>query len=124
MGRLSTTAKAARLAEASDLLGKGLAIGELASRWGIDIPGARRFLVLNGLSKAAAITRRPRGAKAAKHKMVGNEPRWQNADPSGLTADQLDHALRMGIKPSRYAWLLTCPKGGNAVGWKGGNSIG
>ena len=123
MGRLRKAEKQARIDEARDLISQGVAVADLASRWRIDVPGARRFLLLNGLAVAARIRRRPQGSNAAKHKMYGNEPRWQNADPSALTAEQLDHAIRLNIKPSRYAWLLSCPRGGNAGGNKADRSL-
>lgn len=41
--------------------------------------------------------------------------RNRRADPSGLTPDHLDKARRWGIAPSRFAWLLKCPKGGSAT---------
>jgi hypothetical protein len=41
--------------------------------------------------------------------------RNKRADPSYLTEDHLDKARRWGISPTRYAWVLKCPKGGNAT---------
>lgn len=41
-----------------------------------------------------------------------------------LTEAQLEMARRLDITPDRLAWLLTCPRGGNAAGWRGGSAIG
>ncbi len=39
---------------------------------------------------------------------------WQSVcDPSTLTSEQREDAAAFGIEEGRYAWLLTCPKGGN-----------
>lgn len=41
-----------------------------------------------------------------------------------LTEDQLRLCHAAGITPKRMAELLSCPRGGNAAGWRGGSAIG
>lgn len=123
MGRIHRDAVEARIAEALALIPTGVTVRDLSVRWGVETSAAKRFLCRHGLAEARKPRGRPRGSKAAKHKMYGNEPAWQNADPSSLTADQLDHALRLDITPRRYAWLMQCPKGGNAGGDKRNRSL-
>ena len=126
MGRISNALVEARLTEARALMSQGVTVRFLADRWGIERDAAKQFLRRHRLGRKYGMKVVPRKAAAEyrRAKIVGNEPKWQNADPSGLTPDQLDQAMRLGIKPSRYAWLLLCPRGGNAVGWRGGNTIG
>lgn len=50
---------------------------------------------------------------------------WQTADPSQFPDDIITEAQRMLKCDQRHAaWLLSCPKGGNASGWRGGSAIG
>ena len=124
MGRILKSEVDRRLLDARDLIAKGVTIRALSERWGIQREAAKQFLRRHRVKGVPRAIGRPKGSKAANMKIVGNEPEWQNADPSALTDDQRDAALRMGISYTRFAWLLQCPKGGNAVGWSGGNSIG
>ena len=122
MGRLSRSASSARRAEAVLLLSQGVKVVEMATRWGLSEGGARAYLRRLGRPGKQYVPKSG-NPNYGKQKMVGNEPAWQTADPSSLTADQLDHALRLDIKPARYAWLLQCPKGGNAGGDKRNRSL-
>lgn len=124
MGRILQSEVDRRLAEARALISSGVTIRALSERWGIQREAAKQFLRRHRVKGIPRAKGRPKGSHAANMKIVGNEPSWQNADPAALTDDQKDAALRMGISLSRMAWLLQCPKGGNAVGWSGGNSIG
>ena len=110
MGRLSREAQASRLTEAKALLAQGVTVRDLSARWRIDVPAAQGWLMRNLDGYAPKAKRNHH--KGQSYKMYGNEPKWQTADPGTLTADQLTHALKMGIKPARYAWLLQCPRGG------------
>lgn len=41
---------------------------------------------------------------------------WQSeCDPSVLTPEQVEHAKKVDIPLGRYAWLLSCPRGGNTT---------
>lgn len=44
--------------------------------------------------------------------------------PPDIDEDALRRALIAGIEPARLHWLLSCPRGGNAHGWRGGSAIG
>ena len=41
---------------------------------------------------------------------VNNSICLDEADPSGLTEEQLDMARRVGITPGRFAWMVACPR--------------
>ena len=52
---------------------------------------------------------------------IGNRAaRGQRGDPSLLTSEQLQSAIRVGIGPARMAWLLSCAHGGKEIGKKRG----
>ena len=90
-------------------------------------PGSRSTSIRNAISRF--LDRNGLGGEKraySKRKQARTADTWgrERADPSVLTPEQIVHAFRVGINPARYAWLLQCPKGGNAIGWKGGNAIG
>ena len=118
MGRISNADAQARIARVRQWMAEGLNIRHMAEKEGIKPEALSRFLDRNGLG----------GEKRAysKRKQARTADTWgrERADPSVLTPEQIVHAFRVGITPDRYAWLLQCPKGGNAIGWKGGNAIG
>lgn len=108
------------------LLSQNVKLGDIATLWGLTEGGARAYIRRLSDAPAAASTLLRSTAvnpNYGRYKMYGNEPKWQNADPSTLSPQDLDYALRMDIKPSRYAWLMQCPKGGNAGGDKKNRSL-
>lgn len=42
-----------------------------------------------------------------------SEQAWQVGDPSTLSQEVIEDCYRLGIKPKRMAWLLSCPRGGH-----------
>ncbi|HSG20492.1 MAG TPA: hypothetical protein VLA31_06950 [Burkholderiaceae bacterium] len=121
---MSKDASLARRAEATALLSQGVKVVEMATRWGLTEGAVRAYLRrLKTPGKQYRVTASRQSEHYGKMKMYGNEPEWQKADPSTLTAEQLDHAMRLDIPPARYAWLLLCPRGGNAGGNKADRSL-
>ena len=118
MGRISNAEAEERLAKCLTLLSQGMSVTQIAERTAIKRTTLHRFLCRHGAIKTTGKDKARRISAAADN--------WgkERLDPSHLTEDQLAQAKRFGITPGRYAWLLTCPKGGNPLGWKGGNSIG
>ena len=118
MARISNADAQARIARVRQWMAEGLTIRHNAHKEGIKPDTLARFRARHGMT----------GEKRAysKRKQARTADTWgrERADPSVLTPEQIVHAFRVGINPARYAWLLQCPKGGNAIGWKGGNAIG
>jgi transcriptional regulator len=95
---------------------QGITQVEMASCLRLTQPAVSAFMKRHGLARTS-----PANVSAAQRAAQWGKER---ADPSTLTPDQRAHAARIGIEPGRYAWLMTCPKTGNAKGWRGGASIG
>ena len=125
MGRLSRSASSARRAEAMLLLSQNVKLGDMATLWGLTEGGARAYIrrLSDPVASTTPLRSKTSNPNYGRYKMYGNEPRWQNADPSTLSPEHKAYALLMGIKPSRYAWLLQCPRGGNAGGDKKNRSL-
>lgn len=85
---------------------------------------------VHGNSKAAKAPRPTTTAgRLAMRKMQYNlgskSERWQVADPAQFPDDIITEARRMlGCDSRHAAWVLSCPQGGNAHGWRGGSAIG
>jgi hypothetical protein len=118
MARIKNAEAEERLARCLTYLSQGMGVREISEREGLKRVTLHRFLFRHGAIKT--------GSKDRARRIQAAADNWgkERLDPSNLTREQLDHASRVGITPGRYAWLLTCPKGGNAHGWKGGASIG
>lgn len=59
------------------------------------------------------------------HRNFINAQDWQVADPSAHEPELIARAMQMlGCTAQRAAWLLSCPRGGKAHGWRGGAAIG
>ena len=114
--RLPEAVATERLRLIRQWLRKGVTQVQMASCLKLTQPAVSAFMKRHGLARTS-----PGNAAAAQRAAEWGKER---ADPSTLTAEQRDHAARIGIEPGRYAWLLTCPKSGNAKGWRGGASIG
>ncbi len=105
-----------RLRLIREWLRKGVTQVQMGTRLKLTQPAVSAFMKRHGLARTS-----PGNVAAAQRAAEWGKER---ADPSTLTADQREHAARIGIEPGRYAWLMTCPKTGNAKGWRGGASIG
>lgn len=72
-----------------------------------------------------------KGIQPAYHTRAALEGRKTSAEGMALTADPCELtdeekvlADKMRIPRERMAYLLKCPRGGNAHGWRGGSAIG
>lgn len=129
MGRISEEAVAERLERCRELMAQGMDLTEMSVRIAVDRMTLYRFLSRKGLLGHLPRTgerrgRKPRHGLNRRPGYNGGEWGRETADPSRLTPEQLAHARRVGIKPARYAWLLSCPCCGREKGWNGGASIG
>ena len=108
MARISNAEAEERLARCLTYISHGMGVREISEREGIQRVTLHRFLCRHGAIKTSGRDRMRRIQAAADN--------WgkERLDPSHLTEEQLEQARRLGVKPARYAWLLTCPKGGNA----------
>ena len=125
MGRIPESESRDRLEACRKMLADGLNLTDISARVNVDRTVLYRFLCRNGVitpkhgGNSNGILRRTTRRKAGQRKpgarpMGYNGEEWgkQKASASSLTPEQILHAFRLGINPERYAWLLTCPKGG------------
>jgi len=107
MGRISNAEAEARLAKCLVYLSQGMGVTQISDRVGIQRTTLHRFLYRHGAIK---------GGREKQRRVSAQQDNWgkERLDPSHLTEEQLEQARRFGITPGRYAWLLTCPRGGNA----------
>ena len=106
MGRITDAEARDRLAKCLTYLSQGLDLTQIAEKTRIRRTSLHRFLYRHGAIKAGRQKMR-RVAAAADNWGI------ETLDPSHLTEEQREQAARFGISPGRYAWLLTCPRGGN-----------
>ena len=107
MGRITNEQAEERLSKCLTFLSQGLNLTQIAEKTAIKRTTLHRFLCRHGAIKSRAQRQR---------RVSAQQDNWgkETLDPSHLTPEQLDQARRFGIRPGRYAWLLTCPRGGNA----------
>ena len=108
------------LAKIKPLIEKGLLPNAVAERTGVSVETVRHY----ARRYCHRPNHKPQLSNRARADLWGSE----TADPSTLTAEQLDVARRVGITPERFAWLCAIPKNPDAkrgmIGHRGGNSIG
>ena len=107
MARITNEEAEARLAKCLTFLSQGMNLTQIAERTAIKRTTLHRFLYRHGAIKAG---------RDKTRRVSANLDNWgkERLDPSHLTEEQLAQARRFGVSPGRYAWLLTCPRGGNA----------
>lgn len=111
--RPSPIERARRIQEVRDLLAQGLPQIHIAAKVGMTPSNLCSYIQRNKLRTWVA------RCKGRHDSGWGRE----RIDPSHLTAEHLYQARRLDVEPGRYAWLLTCPRGGNAGGSKVDRSL-
>ena len=137
-----------RLALVKERVAAGFWSIDIAKELGLTIAALTNYMSYHGI-KSANGKGRPRknavrpslsglpscyvkkGTQPISHTIASIEGRRKSmegmrlkADASGLNDDERATADKMGIPHERMAYLLKCPRGGNASGWRGGNAIG
>ena len=107
----------AKVAKVRELAAIGLTRGQIAVRTGIGYSTVIALVIKHGIKVTTKKTR--------CHYSLGTEPEdWQVSDPAAHDPALLAEARRLLNCSDRHAaWVLSCPKTGNATGWNGGNSI-
>lgn len=109
------------------LLAKGLSAKEVADKVGMAYGTVHHFLKKYGLSGKVKRPTTTSGRLAVRKHVYqyGGIEKWQVADPNQFPDDIITEAVRMiGCDRQHAAWVLSCPWGGNAHGWRGGAAIG
>lgn len=110
---------------------------DIAKELGVTVAAITNFMSYHGIKAAHGRGRKKQGTKrptttagrlAARqttYNLGSKTETWQTADPSQFPDDIITEAQRMLKCDQRHAaWLLSCPRGGNAHGWRGGSAIG
>lgn len=103
----------------------------LLKKYNLDVaalsPDGKR---VHGNSKAVR-SRRPTttaerlAMRKTQYNLGSKTERWQTADPAQFPDDIITEAQRLlNCDRAHAAWVLSCPSGGNAHGWRGGSAIG
>ena len=137
-----------RLALIKERVAAGFWSIDIAKELGLTIAALTNYMSYHGIKSANGKGRPKKGAvrpslsgipsyyvkkgtQPVSHTLASIEGRRKSlegmrlkADPNGLSEEERETAAKMGISPERMAYLIKCPRGGNAHGWRGGNAIG
>lgn len=130
--------RAARLALVKRRVAEGFYATQIAKELGVSRAAVSIFMSYHGIKSKHGKgwpKGRPRSrptttagrlaARQTTYNLGSKTETWQTADPNQFPDDIITEAQRMLRCDQRHAaWLLSCPRGGNAHGWRGGSAIG